>query len=105
MTDTATKTRTRRTPEQKIADLEAQIARVKARAAAKEAKASDEGKTFLAAVKAVDKALRVAEDAKDKDMVHTLETARAALGEHLVAMGVRAPDARVRHDRKAGAPA
>ncbi len=91
MTQTAKKARNRRSPEQIVADLEAEIARVKARAAAKEAKQSDQGKTFLVAVKSVDKALRVAGDAKDRDMVHALEAARAALGKHLVKMGVRAP--------------
>lgn len=107
MTKTATpkKTRTRRTPEQIVADLEAEISRVKARAAAKEAKQSDEGKTFMLAVKAVDKALRVAEEAKKDGMAHALETARAALGEHLVAMGVRAPVTRGPRTRKAKAQA
>lgn len=40
---------------------------------------------------AVDETLRVAKDVNDKRMAQALETARAALGEHLVTMGVRAP--------------
>lgn len=79
----------RRTPDQIVADLEKEIERVKARAAAKQVKQSDEGKAFLAAVKAVDKAIKVAGDAKDQAMVRALESARAELAKHAVVMGVR----------------
>ena len=96
-TDAPTKKpRTRRTPEQIVADLEAKIADVKKRAAAKEAKAAPEGKLFMAAVKATDKALDAARESGNEEMVHALETARAALGEQLVRMGVRAPETRKR---------
>ena len=82
---------TRRTPEQIIADLEAQIEQVRARAAAKDAKASPEGKAFLIAVKAIDKAITVAQEQENKDMVRALEAGRAPLSEHLIEMGVRVP--------------
>lgn len=93
-----TKTYTRRSPEQIIKDLEAKIEKVKQRAAAKEAaadvKGSPEGGKFLAAVKAVDRALLVAGEQKNEAMVRALEAARAPLGEHLVSMGVRLPERR-----------
>ena len=85
------KKRHRRSPNEMIQDLETEIARLKTKAAAKEAKQSEEGKAFLAAVKVVDKAIVIASEAGDKQMVHALESARATLGEHLVRMGVRAP--------------
>ena len=94
---TATK-KPRRTPEQMVADLEAEIARVKARAAAKEAKEAPEGKPFLAAVKATDKALEAAQGAGNDEMAAALDSARAILGEQLVRMGVRAPVTRRKKD-------
>ncbi len=80
------KTYTRRTPEQMIADLEAKIEKVKARAASNEIRQSDEGKAFLGAVKAIDKALNVVTDEK---MVRALEAGRAPLSQQLIEMGVR----------------
>ncbi len=95
-----TKTYNRRTAEQIVAELEAQIAAVKARAAAKEVaaevKGSPDGVAFLAAVKAADRAIRVAGEHKNDAMQRALEAARAPLAEHLVGMGLRLPD------RKAG---
>ena len=90
-----TKTYARRSPEQQIADLEAEIAAVKARAAAKaaaqEAKSTPDGVAFLAAVKAVDKATRVATEAGNHELVQVLESARAALAPAIVGMGLRLP--------------
>jgi hypothetical protein len=100
-----TKTYARRTPEQVVADLEAQIAAVKQRAEAKqvaaEVKGSPDGVAFLAAVKAADKAIRVAGEHKNEPMVRVLEAARAPLAEHLVSMGLRLPDRRAGKKRKA----
>ncbi|HKX45892.1 MAG TPA: hypothetical protein VJP77_04270 [Planctomycetota bacterium] len=90
------KKRHRRSPEEMIKDLELEIAQVKARAAARQAKQSDEGKAFMLAVKAVDRALAVAQEAGDSGMVKTLEAARAPLSERLVAMGLRLPAKRGR---------
>ena len=90
------KPRKQRTPDQIVADLEAKIADVKARAAAKSAKSAPEGKLFMAAVKATDKAIDEAREAGNREMLKALETARAALGEHLIQMGVRAPQSRKR---------
>ena len=100
-----TKTYTRRTPEQQVADLEARIATVKQRAAAKEAaaevKGSPDGLAFLAAVKAADRAIRLASEHRNDSMVRALEAARAPLAEHLVQMGVRLPDRKAGRKRKA----
>jgi len=96
MTPTKTKRRNRRTPEQIVADLEAKIEDVKARAAAKEAKQNPEVKPFLAAVKAVDKAL---DAATDPETTRALEAARAPLSTRLVGIGLRLPDRKARKPR------
>ena len=99
-----TKTYVKRTPEQMIADLEAKIASVKQRAATKEAaaevKGSPDGLSFLAAVKAVDRAIRVAGEQRNEAMARVLEAARAPLAEHLVEMGIRLPDQKARRARR-----
>ena len=90
------KERTHRTSDQIVADLEAEIARVKERAArkqaAKEVKGSPDGVAFLMAVKAADRAIRVATEHGNDAMVRVLEAARAPMAEHLVQMGIRLPD-------------
>ena len=50
----------------------------------------------LAAVKAVDKAIAVAQEQDNEAMVRVLEAGRAPLSEHMVEMGVRLPDRRAR---------
>ena len=95
-----TKTYTRRTPDQIVADLEAKIAEVKARAAAKEAKKDPDAKALMAAAKAIDKALGAATDGETKT---ALEAARAPLSTRMVELGIRIPDRRTprRRSRKA----
>ncbi len=80
---------TRRTPEQIVADLEQKIADVKGRAIAKEAKQNPEAKPFVAAVKAIDKAM---EAATNEETTRALEAARAPLSTRLVEMGLRLAD-------------
>lgn len=84
-----TKTYTRRTPEQMIADLEERIATVKARAAAKQAKADPAGKALLVAAKAVDRAIDAAQG--NEELVRALEAGRAPLSQQMVAMGLYRP--------------
>ncbi len=97
---TETKKYNRRSTDQIVADLESKIAAVRQRAvqreAAAEVKGSPDGVAFLAAVKAADRAIRLAGEHKNDPMQRALEAARAPLAEHLVSMGVRLPD------RKAG---
>ena len=45
-----------------------------------------------AAVKTVDKAIEAARDAGNDEMLRSLESARATLGEQLIRMGVRVPE-------------
>ena len=97
MTTTTKKKRNRRTPDQMIADLEAKIADVKARAKAKEAKQHPEVKPFLAAVKALDKAMAAATEEGTRT---ALEAARAPLSTRMVELGLRMPDRKTRRGRK-----
>ena len=98
------KTYVRRSPEQQIQDLQAEIERVRLRAEAKQAaaevKGNPDGVAFLAAVKAADKAIRVAGEHKNDAMIRVLEAARAPLAQHLVEMGLRLPDRKARKGRK-----
>ena len=97
-----TTTHTRRTPEQMIADYEAKIAAVKARAAAKEAKNSPEGAALLTAARALQKAQAAAKGAKDEKMDKALEAALAPLSAHAVEAGMRMPQPRVKRARGRG---
>jgi hypothetical protein len=100
-----TKTYARRSTEQVVADLEAKIAAVKARAEAKaaaaEVKGSPDGLAFIATVKAADRAIRIAGELRNESMARVLEAARAPLAEHLIGMGLRLPDRKARRGRKA----
>jgi len=94
-----TKTYTRRSTEQMVSDLEAQIAAVKARAATRAAKSTDEGKALLLAVKTLDKAAAVATEARNDNLVRALEASRAPLSEQLVSLGIRLPDPKSKRGR------
>ena len=85
------KERVRRTPEQIVADLEQEIASVKARAAAKYAKATPEGQALILAVRAIERAGRVANEAENGELVKALEAARAALAPAIVGAGYPDP--------------
>lgn len=85
------KKRSRRTPEQIIADLEEKIARTKARAAAKEAKATPDGQGLISAIRALDRAARVATEEGNDSAVTALDSARAILAPALIEMGLRVP--------------
>ena len=73
------KARARRSPEEKIADLQAQIAAVKDREARKAAKQTPQGKAFVAARSAVKRAKKLAAEAEDAAMARALEDAHGAL--------------------------
>ena len=101
MTTTTKKKQNRRTPDQIIADLEAKIAQVQARAKANEAKQKPEVKPFLVAVKATDKAIEAAQS--NAELLRALEAARATMSEQLVSMGLRLPDRQTRKRARASA--
>jgi len=83
-----------------VADLEAEIARVKARAAAKEAKGTPDGQALILAVRAIEKAGRVASETGNKEIVAALDSARAALAPAIVSLGIRIPEKARRGRRK-----
>ena len=97
------KERTRRTPDEIVADLQSEIDRVRARASAKEARQLPEAKALVVAARAIDKAGRVATEAGNNDLVRALESSRAGLSEQLVALGVRLPDRKAGRRRKGAA--
>ena len=87
----APKTRTRRTPEQQIRDLEAKIAGIKERAERKKIKKDPALRHVNAAARAIDKALAATTDAATKK---GLTEARATLAAVLSLNGVVVPKAR-----------
>ena len=93
-------TKHRRSSDEMVADLEAEIARVKERAAAKEAKGTPEGQALIVAVRAIDKAGRVATEAGNQGVASALEAARAALAPAIVGLGLRIPEKAKRGRRK-----
>ena len=89
-TEQSEKQRNRRTPEQIVADLQAEIEAVKARAAAKEARANPQAKAILVAAKALDRAA----ESCTADAKRALEAARGILADQMAVMGIRTPQAR-----------
>ncbi len=69
--------RKRRSPQEMIADLEAQVARIRARAERRKAKKDPTLRHIAAAVRSIDKALGEAEDVATRQ---ALDEARATLG-------------------------
>jgi len=100
MTTTKERKRNRRTSDQIVADLEAKIASVKARAIAKQAKAKPEGQALITAIRAVDKATRVATEVGNDEVVSALDSARAALAPALIGLGLRMPEPRAPKKRR-----
>jgi len=87
----------RRTAAQRIADLEAEIAKVKEREAARTMRADPAVKLTAVAVRALNKALAGAEDA---ELVQALEAAKG--GDRYVPGGARAPGAAAREAEERG---
>lgn len=98
---TAVATRTRRAPEQQIAELQKQIAAIKTRAAAKKVKQSPTLRHVKAALKSIQKAMAASED-------HVLRTAldeaRSTLSACMAMKGVLMPVARVEPERSDATP-
>jgi cell division septum initiation protein DivIVA len=100
---TPEKKRIRRTPEQMIADLQAEIERVKTRAAAKEMKASPAAKSALLAIRALDKGLDAAAVENNSLLRHALADARKPLAEYCETQGLRLPKPRLPRGRRPSA--
>jgi hypothetical protein len=89
------KRRKRRSPDQIIADLEAEIRRVKERAVAKQMKESPAVKASMTAIRALDKGLEAASEENNSRLRHALADARKALGSYLEGAGLRLPKAQL----------
>jgi hypothetical protein len=87
------KTRNRRTEEQRIADLQAEIERLQKRAVVKKAKKSPALKALTDAVRSIDTALRSADSGTLKK---ALSDAREPLAAYLAMEGVPIPQRRGR---------
>jgi hypothetical protein len=80
--------RRRRTPEELIADLQAQIQEIEKKKAERELKQSPAAKAAMKAVALIDKALEHAVEEEDRELQFALADARKPLKEHLEALGV-----------------
>ena len=85
---------TRRTPEQRIKDLQEEIERIQERAKAKELKSSPAHKATLTAVRHLDKAADEARGESNNSLVHALVAAREPLAAYLEKQGVSLPKMR-----------
>jgi uncharacterized protein involved in exopolysaccharide biosynthesis len=92
--------RKHRTPEERIADLQAQIKEVKARAVAKQLKQSDAVKKAVAAVRAIDKGIELAKEEGNSKLHHALANSREPLAAFLQAEGMKLPKAQKPRGRK-----
>ena len=91
------KKRTRRSPEQMIQDLQAEIERLKQRQATRELVQSAAHKQALGVVKSIDKALATAREEGESALQHVLVDIREPLGKFLAERGLDLP--RVRRPR------
>ena len=89
-----------RTPEQKIADLKAEIAKIQQRAKAKELKTSPAMKACLNLVSQLDKTAALAKEEQDTKLGHALADAREPLAALLGELGLDLPKARRPRGRK-----
>lgn len=95
MTETKKRAKSKhRTPEQMVADLEAKIEKVKARAAAKELKQSEAFKKTLGAIRQLDKAIEAAKAEGATALRNSLLSAREPLAKLMEAEGLKLPQPR-----------
>src|SRR5690242_12298349 len=99
MTPAATATRTRRSEEQMIADLEAKIAQIKAKAEAKKARRDPSLRHISAALRSIDKALDASEDQATRA---ALDEARSTISACLQLNGVAAKATLMPQPRRRG---
>ena len=95
--------RTVRTAAERIADLQAEIERIRQRDTAKQLRASDDGRAFIVAIRATNKALDAVKEAGNSSMVEVLTTARSVLAEELDRMGLRVPAPKPRASKSTAA--
>lgn len=92
--------RKRRTPEERIADLQKEIEQVKARAAARASKQSPSVRMAVTIVRNLDKALELAKEEDQGVLRHALADARKPLAAFLTSKGIQLPKARGPRGRK-----
>jgi len=83
----------RRSAEQIIADLQEEIRRVRQRQRARELKGSPSHKAAMLALKAIDKALKVAAEHEETSLRHCLADSRKSLAAYLEKQGLNLPKA------------
>lgn len=96
------KKRIRRTAEQIIADLQAEIARVQARAATKQMKQSPTAKALLNAIRSIDAGLATDEEGAGI-LKHALADARKPLAAYCDEHGLKLPKPRLPRGRRPSA--
>lgn len=101
MTPVAEKKRIRRTHEQMIADLQAEIERLKVRAAAKEMKASPTAKHLLNAIRSIDAGLATEEEGAGA-LKHVLADARKPLAAYCDENGLKLRKPKLPRGRRPG---
>ena len=81
----------RRSSEQIISDLQEEIRKVRSRQRAKELKDSPAHKAAMIAIKAIDKALKIAGESDETNLRHCLADGRKSLAAYLEKQGVSLP--------------
>ena len=94
------KKRYRRSDEELIADLKKKLDEVKNRQEARKLKQSASMSAALASVRAIDRALKIAEEEGDTNLRHVLADARKPLADMLVKTGLKLPKARLPRGRR-----
>lgn len=102
MATKTTKRRKRRTPDEMIADLQAEIARVKERAKARELKQSPTARLVIKLVRDMDKALEVAKGEGNNEVRRVLGDARAPVAAFLTSQGMKLPRPRMPRGPRSG---
>lgn len=102
MTMTPKTVKTHRPVEDRVAELEQKIAEIKAREARKQAKARPEAQPLIVALRALDKAHRVADEVGNGELAKAVDSARAALAPAIVGLGLRIPEKAKRGRKRKG---
>lgn len=92
--------RYRRTDEELIQDLQSRIMEVKNRQKARDVQKSPAIKAAATALKAVDRALAVAEESDDNLVRHVLADSRRPLAAYLEKVGVKTPKVKLPRGRR-----
>jgi hypothetical protein len=92
--------RHRRTDEELIADLKRKLDELKDRHESRQLEKSPAIRASLAAIRAIDRALKVAAAQNETALRHVLVDCRKPLAEHLGASGLRLPRAEVPRGRR-----